>query len=146
MSPGRPKPPLFFMSGVSYAVSVALITLISIALLAVVFMFGGTYVQSQSINPSISIVEARILSISPGVFLVRVTVGNPGSVDVAVGSISLDGAGCSTSPNIVLRPGQTYSATFTCSGLTPHQRYVVRVSGSSQGKNVGDMAWVVAEA
>jgi hypothetical protein len=30
--------------------------------------------------------------------------------------------------------------------LTPHQRYVVRVSGSSQGKNVGDMAWVVAEA
>lgn len=145
MSPGRPKPPLFFMSGVSYAVSVALITLISIALLAVVFMFGGTYVQSQSINPSISIVEARILSISPGVFLVRVTVGNPGSVDVVVGSISIEGA-CSTSPNIVLRPGQTYSATFTCSGLTPHQRYVVRVTGSSQGKNVGDMAWVVAEA
>ena len=147
MAPGRPKPPIFFVSGLSHAVSVTLITLISIALLAIVLVFGGTYVQSQSGSQSISIIEARILSISPGTFLVKVTVGNPGSMDVTVNSISIQGTGCSVSPNTPVKPGQTYSASFTCRGLTPLQKYVIAVSGTSQvGKRVGDAAWVIAEA
>jgi len=148
MAPGRPKPPIFFVSGVSHAVSVILVTFISIALLAVLLIFGSAYVGSQSAgNPSISIIEARILSISPGTFLVKVTVGNPGSMDVTVNSISIQGAGCSVSPNKSVKPGQTYSASFTCTGLTPLQRYAIAVSGTSQvGKRVGDVAWVIAEA
>jgi hypothetical protein len=148
MAPGRPETPSFFVSGVSHVVSVVLVTFISIALLAIVFIFGSAYIGSQSAgNPSISIIEARILSISPGKFLVKVTVGNPGSVDVTVSSISIQGVSCSASPNTSLKPGQTYSASLTCTGLTPLQKYAITVSGTSRrGEKVGDVAWVIAEA
>jgi len=147
VSPEKPKSPIFFMSGISQAVSVMLITFISIALLAIVFIFGSSYVGSQSAgNPAISIIEARIVSISPGIFLVRVTVGNPGSIDLTVNSISMPGASCSISPNALLKPGQTYSASFTCTGLTPLQKYAITVRGTSRRGSVGDVTWVIAEA
>lgn len=148
MAPGRPETPSFFVSGVSHAVSVILVTFISIALIAIVAIFGGAYMGSQSSgNPSISIIEARIVSISPGTFLVRVTVGNPGRIAVTVNTISLQGASCSASPNAPLNPGQTYSTSFTCTGLTPLQKYAITVSGTSErGEGVGDVAWVIAEA
>jgi len=148
MAPEKPKPPLFFIFGLSHSISVIILIIISLALLSIVAVFGLTWTSQQSRVDSISIQSVRIVNIAPGTFLVKVTVGNTGTSDISLTRIFISESGCSISPNTIVKPGQTYSSSFTCQGLTVNTRYNVVVEGiiSSSNKRVGDAVWAMVEA
>jgi len=146
MAPGRPKPPTFFISGISQAVSVALILLISLSLIGIVFMFGNVYLQSQSRQAGIAILDAALIKLSSSI-IVRFSVGNIGTEQVTLTSISLDGTGCSRTYSQAIQPGQRFSDTFVCNVNLPlGAKVVVRaVARAPAGQNVGDVIWAVVQ-
>ncbi|MEM1558529.1 MAG: hypothetical protein QXI11_08405 [Thermoproteota archaeon] len=148
MAGGIPKPSLFFVSskGLSQAVSTIIITLIAISLMGIVFTFGNTYLQSQSRNTRISILDAGIVKLGSSV-IVRYSIGNTGSEHVTLTSIIVEGAGCSQTLSKPLPPGQKYSDSFLCSANLPvGGKYVVTAKANTvDGKTVGDALWVRVE-
>jgi len=144
MAPEKPKPPTFFMSGVSQAVSVALIMLIALSLLGIVFMFGNVYLQSQSRQEKITLLDASIIKLSSSI-VVRFSVGNTGTEQVTLRSISLDGTACSKTYSQNIPPGQRFSETFLCNVNLPlGSKIVVRANAQTpSGKNIGDAVWAV---
>jgi hypothetical protein len=146
MNPGRPKPPLFFISGISQAVSVALILLISLSLIGIVFAFGNVLLQSQSRQEKISILDATIVKLSSSV-IVRFSVGNTGTEQVTLTLITLDGTPCSKTYSQNIPPGQRFSDTFLCNvNLALGAKVVVRaVATTPSGKNVGDAVWATVQ-
>jgi len=144
MAPEKPKPPTFFMSGVSQAVSVALILLISLSLIGIVFVFGNVYLQSQSRQEKITILDATIVKLSSSI-IVRFSVGNTGTEQVRLTSISLDGTACSKAYSQNIPPGQKFSDTFLCSAnLALGAKVVVRADAATpSGESVGDAVWAV---
>lgn len=147
MAPEKPKTPTFFISGISQAVSVALIMLIAIALLGIVFMFGNTYLQSQSRLEKITILDADIVKLSASA-IVRFSVGNTGTESVRLTLVSLDGTPCSKTYSQNIPPGQKFSDTFLCSvNLGIGSKVVVRATAATPtGKTVGDAVWVSVSA
>ena len=144
MAPEKPKPPIFFMSGISQAVSVALILLISLSLIGMVFVFGNVYLQSQSRQEKITILDASIVKLQSSI-IVRFSVGNTGTEQVRLTSISLDGTACSKTYSQNIPPGQRFSETFLCNtNLALGSKVVVRASAQTpSGKNIGDAVWAV---
>jgi len=147
MAPEKPKPPLFFISGISYAVSVILITLIAISLISIVFMFGNTYLQSQSRQEKITILDADIFKMSSSI-IVRFSIGNTGTEQARLNSISLESVACQKTYNQNILPGQRFSDTFTCNvNLNIGSKIVLKASATTpSGKNIGDAVWVVVSA
>jgi len=146
MAPGRPETPSFFVSGISQAVSVVLILIISLSLIGIVFTFGNVYLQSQSRQAKITILDASLIKLSSSL-IVRVSVGNTGTEQVTLTAISLDGTSCSKAYSQAIQPGQRFSDTFTCGVSLPlGQKVVVRaVATTPSGQNVGDAVWAVVQ-
>ncbi|MEM2293551.1 MAG: hypothetical protein QXT14_08395 [Candidatus Bathyarchaeia archaeon] len=147
MAGGMPKPPLFFVSkGLSQAVSAIVITLIAISLMGIVFTFGNTYLQSQSRNPKINILDASIVKLGSSV-IVRYSIGNTGSEQVTLTSIRVEGAGCSQTLSKPLPPGQKHSDSFLCNvNLSVGSKYVITAKANTvDGREVGDAIWVRVE-
>ena len=144
MAPEKRKTPIFFMSSISQAVSVALITLISLSLIGIVFVFGNVYLQSQSRQEKITILDASIVKLQSSI-IVRFSVGNTGTEQVRLTSIRLDGTACSKTYSQNIPPGQRFSETFLCNVNLPiGSKVVVRaIAKTPTGKDIGDAVWAI---
>lgn len=143
-----PKPPsLFYRRGVSYAVSVILVTVISISLLAVLFSFGNVYLQSQSRQDKISILSVDVVKLQSSV-IVRFSVGNAGTGGLTLTSARLEGAACSKTYSQSIPPGQRFSDTFLCNAdLNVGVKLVFRVEATAHDNGaLGDAAWTTVKA
>jgi len=149
MAGGIPKPPLFFVSkGLSQALSTVLLIVIGLALLAILAIFGTTYVQSQSgFNPQITITSARLVRLTSSSTALTITITNTGNQPLSSITIDIAGSGCTFSVTGSLSVGQSITRTFTCPrDLGIHQKYNVVVSAYASNVKVGDAKWVIVEA
>lgn len=114
--------------------------------MAIIFNLGNSFLQSQSRNPRITILDVSIIKLGSSV-IVRYSIGNTGSEQLTSISIGVEGAPCSQPISGNLQPGQKLSSSFLCDANLPiGNKYVVRVQArASDGGTVGDAVWVRVE-
>jgi len=133
-------PPIFSRSGrrksgISELMAVLLMIIAAIAIAALVWIYAASQAQSLSRNPSIDIVDARVIATQSGSGMATIGVKNTGSVAVTITKIQVSDPGgsatCSFSDSKSINPGGVAYFTSDCSNLQPGQKLVIVVEGIS---------------